>query len=186
MKNQRIIGGILILTGALILAHQLNWFDLSSHHIIGILSILIGLSFYRKASFNPERKGALGGTFFLIFGLALLFLNVPRGIYARALLVGLIFVSLAVANLVYFVVSNWKKNLNLFMFFFFMAIGIPILLVYYQVWDVWQFREIAETYWPIILIILGLIILFDSLWQKRKNFPEEKPEKPLEKKDLPG
>ena len=183
MNHQRIVGVILLIAGALLLAHQLEWFDLSGQNFIGILSLLIGLSFFKKALANPERQGVLGGTFFVLFGLAVLFMNVSTGPFKRALLVGIIFVCLAIANLAYFLATSWKRNINIFMFFFFGAIGGSVLAVYYNVIDVWQFEDLASTYWPIILIVLGAIILIDSLVQKNKRIKEDRLEMTRQEKE---
>ncbi len=173
MNQQRIVGFLLLFAGVILLIHQLGWVDLSGRHFIGALSILVGLSFYRKAMAHPQHQGVFGGTFFVTFGLALMFFDVTMGLYHRALLVGLLFSSLALANLSAFVFSNWQRNVNLFLFFFFGAIGGSILMVYFNVLDVWEFEAFASRYWPVIFIVLGFMILIDSVWQKRKRLASD-------------
>ena len=176
MSHQRNVGLILVLAGGLLLVHQLGWVDLSGQNFIAILSIIIGIAFFRKALQRSDRQGVLGGTFFTLFGFAILFLDVSTGPFTRALLVGIIFVCLAAANLAYFIAAGWQRNLNLFMFFFFGAIGASVLLVYYNVFDVWQFEELVSTYWPVTLIVLGFMILIDTVVQKRKRIQEDQAE----------
>ncbi|MHB2153025.1 hypothetical protein ACX8XN_01360 [Calditrichota bacterium GD2] len=176
MSHQRFVGIILILAGGMLLVHQLGWLDLDGSAFIGILSVLIGLSFLRKALLRPDHKGVLGGTFFTLFGLALLLFSSWHGPLGRALLVGALFVSLAAANLTYFFANGMQRTFNLFMFFFFGAIGGSILMVYFGVFDVWQFEEVVSTYWPLILVALGLAILVDSALQKKKRIQEDQME----------
>jgi len=175
MNNQRATGIALLVAGFLLLAYQLDWFDLSGPSFLAVISLLIGLSLIRKAITNPDRRGALGGTFFLLFAIFLFLVDTSTLMrpIPRPLFIGGIFSCLAIANLVYFLVTRWQRNLNLFMFFFFGAIGGSILMVYYQIIDVWQFEEIASNYWPVLLIILGAIILIDSLVQKQKRLKKD-------------
>lgn len=182
MTSQRATGIALLIAGFLLLAFQLDWLSFEGPRFWGFISLLIGLAMIRKATTNPERRGALGGTFFVLFSIFLFIVDTSVRPLPRPLIVGTIFSCLAIANLVYFLVTRWKRNLNLFMFFFFGAIGTSILMVYYQIIDVWQFEEIASTYWPVILIILGAIILIDSLVQKQK-LPKEDEIKPAKTED---
>ncbi len=175
MNNQRMTGILLLIAGFLLLAFQLDWFDFRGPTFVAFISLLIGVSMLKKATSHPERKGTLGGTFFVLFAIFLFLTDISTLVrpIPRPLLIGSIFSCLAIANLVYFLVTHWQRNLNLFMFFFFGAIGGSILMVYYQIIDVWQFEEIASTYWPVLLIILGAIILIDSMVQKQKRLKQD-------------
>ncbi len=169
MNSQRWIGVILILIGGLMLLHQLDLFYLTGDRLIAIISLLVGVAMLRKSIDHPERKGLLGGSFFTLFALSLFIFDFSLRPFARPLFLGDLFIVLAVSNLIYFLFSGMSKSLNIFMFFFFGAIGGTMIAVYYDLIDVWELDEVVSTYWPVVLIVIGLLIIIDGMTSHRKK-----------------
>ncbi len=173
MNAQKRLGIVLIILGILILLDQLQVFSVSAKHFVAFSSVLLGGLLIKKALKRPKRGGLLAGSFFLIWGAFFFFLNCyacPKG---RILFWGQFFLSLGLANLIYFLFSGVTKSLNLFAFVLYAAIGGTMLGAFYGKLDIWRLENLLNTYWPVILILLGLFILVDSYWNNRHNSQAE-------------
>ena len=122
MNKQQKTGLLLIIIGGLILLNQFQIFDLSAKNIVAVTSLLLGMLLLKKSLTSPERKGLLGGSFFLIWGIMLLFFNFNSEM-GRTLFFGQLFLSLGLANLIYFLFSGVTRATNFFVFVLFAAIG---------------------------------------------------------------
>jgi len=172
MNKQQKTGLLLIIIGGLILLNQFQIFDLSAKNIVAVTSLLLGMLLLKKSLTSPERKGLLGGSFFLIWGIMLLFFNFNSEM-GRTLFFGQLFLSLGLANLIYFLFSGVTRATNFFVFVLFAAIGGTMIAAYYGLLDVWHLEEILDTYWPVILILLGIFILIDSYRNRNRELEEE-------------
>ena len=172
MNNQQRIGIILIIIGGLILLNQFQILSLSGKNLVGITSVLLGLLMIKKSFVRPKYKGLLGGSFFVIWGILLLAFKYTDQPLAHTLFFGNLFLSLGLANLIYFIFSGAGKSIHLFIFLLFASMGGTMIAAYYGKLDVWQLEDILDTYWPVILILLGVFILVDSYRGRRKDLDE--------------
>ncbi len=173
MSSQRTTGIALIVFGAILLLHQLNIFLITLAHIFALVMVLIGASMLKKSMYAPQRKGLLGGTFFTLLGLAIILFNISSRPFERPLFLGVLFSILAISNLIYFAFSGFPRSVNVFSAIFFAAVGGSMLLIHYEIIDVWQFEEVVGTYWPVALILLGFFIILDNIIQKKRMTPPE-------------
>ncbi len=169
MNTQQRIGILFILVGVLFLLHETHLIVFSGPYALAILFVAIGVLLLQKAWKHPEKQGLLGGTFFVFFGLALFFVDAS----CRGAFLGALFLALGGANLMNYFFSGRFKTSNLVLALVFLAIGGTMLAAVYNLFDVYEFRDIVETYWPIVLIIIGLGLVADSYRGRRESRNEE-------------
>ncbi len=167
MNKQQKMGVILIVIGALLLLNQFQWVRLSGKNMIALFSVLLGMLMIKKAFSRPERKGLLGGSFFVIWGVLLFAFSYNAYPLGRTLFLGNLFLSIGFANLIYFIFSGNSKSINLFVFALFAGLGGSMVAAFYGKLNVWKLEEILATYWPVVLILFGAFILVDSYRNKR-------------------
>ncbi len=168
MRRQYTLAWSLILIGALLLLNQTGLFNLTRTNMVILISLLIGGLLINKGVGHPKNSGILGGTFFILFGLIILSMQIGFLPVNERVGYGLIFISLAVANFVYFIVSNRAMS-NLVFAIIFLVIGSPFLIVYYDLMPVWRISELFSTYWPLILILIGGAIIIDGFRRSKSS-----------------
>ncbi len=176
MNTQQRIGILLILVGALFLLHETHLIVFSGRYTMAVLLVAIGGLLLQKAWKHPQKKGILGGSFFLFFGLALFFVDVS----CRGAFIGVLLIALGIANLINYFFSGHFKTSNLVFALLFSAVGGTMLAAVYNVFDVYEFRDVVETYWPIVLIIMGLGLVADSYRGRRESRNENEAEPPAD------
>jgi len=152
---------VLIVSGVLLLLHQFGLLYLSKVVWIITFSFLIGLSLLFKASNNKNHDGLAGGSFFVLFGVSLVLMNmgfIPiddrlgfgllAAIIGFSLIISFLFAKHSVVSLAFGIIA--------------LLIATPVLSTYYQLWSAWNMYEVISTYWPILLIALGLGFLLDG------------------------
>jgi hypothetical protein len=159
-------GIILIFIGILLLLDEaavisLRWADFFSYGLL-----LIGIMMLLNGSERPDRRGVLGGTFFVCFGLALTLMRNRILIRDDEFGAAVLFLSLALANLVYFMVNGYRWP-NFTWAVIFAVIGSLVLISFYGYYPSWYIYDLLERYWPLILILIGLSILFRGLKKQR-------------------
>ncbi len=174
MNTQQRIGILFILVGALLLLHETHLIVFSGAYALAVLLVAIGGLLLQKAWKHPQKKGILGGSFFLLFGLALFFVDVS----CRGAFMGVLLVALGLANLINYFFSGRFKTSNLVFALLFSAIGGTMLAAAYNLVDVYKFRDVAETYWPVVLIIMGLGLVADSYRGRRESRNADEVESP--------
>ncbi|MEJ2053702.1 MAG: DUF5668 domain-containing protein [Calditrichaceae bacterium] len=171
--QSRIAGAwALIIAGSIIFLNQLDLFDLNRATIISILCITGGIYLLIKGFNHPAYKGIFGGTFFTIFGASLFLMKIDYLPINDSFALGLILADLGIANLLYFMMSRTKIS-NLVFGLIFILTAIPFLASYFYYIPSWEIEDIFSTYWPILLILLGIGLLAESLLKYfRKNNQE--------------
>ena len=151
----------LIVVGVLLLLHQFGLLYLSRFVWIITFSILIGLVLLNKSRYNPKRRGLTSGLFFLFFAGMLVLMN--NGIFPVNDRLGfaLLAVAYGLSEVLAYLISR-QSVLGLSLGVVAILIAMPILLNYYQVWAIWSMYELLATYWPILLIAIGLGFLMDG------------------------
>lgn len=167
MKRSYFFPILLIVLGCILLLNQFDLLGVTRPYIFITGSALIGMLMIRKATLNPSRDGLLGGSFFILFALILLFLDWGVFPYYDYLIIGLIFIALGISNIIYYGFTQKTFN-NVTFGIVFSVAGTPFIIMYFQSlswWDVW---DVFYTYWPILLITAGVGFLLDGVFKKAK------------------
>lgn len=149
---------LLILLGIVFLIKEIRlsmaWFYLST----GII-ILFGLYFLLDFLLHNTQKSIVPGLILCIFAL-FMFLNHTHFLLFRDLLFPLFMLTFGIAILVYYLVSNEK--VYLFCAWVLLIIGGVQILSQQGILE----AEVIQKYWPIGLILLGILLLVN--FQKKK------------------
>ena len=97
----------LIAIGSIVLLHQMNFVVLDTANILALISVTGGTILFTRGWNNPNYKGIFGGTFFVLLGLSLFLMKYNFFPINDAFAIGIIFIDLGIANLVYFA---FRKN----------------------------------------------------------------------------
>ena len=167
MNRSYIFPILLILIGTFLLLAEFSLIELSRPYIFILIFIVISGLLYRKAFYSPEKKGILGGTFFLLMAITLILMD--KGVVPTVNMVGfpMIFINLGLANLVYFLFARTHFS-NLTFGIIFILASAPFLLHYYSYIPYWRLFDTLETYWPLLLITLGAGLLLEGFLKKAK------------------
>jgi hypothetical protein len=168
MKKQYWPAIILISIGALLLLHQTDLVDFSIADVLSYGFVLIGIVLLVNSLNRSDKKGLLGGVFFTVFGTNMILMReyvLPRndefGFAA-------FFLSLALGNIVCIPFKK-DKTTNIIWASIFGAIGGILLWVYYGYYPSWYIYEQIATYWPVILILLGLAVIIKAYVRKKDS-----------------
>jgi hypothetical protein len=168
MKKQYWPAIILISIGALLLLYQTDLIDFSTADVISYGFVLIGIVLLVNGLNRSDRKGLLGGVFFTVFGTTMILMReyiLPRndefGFAA-------FFLSLALGNIAYLPFKT-DKTTNIIWGVIFGAIGGILLWVYFGYYPSWYIYEQMAIYWPLILIVLGLVMIVKAYIRKRES-----------------
>jgi len=168
MKRNGLAGWILILFGALLLLGQFDWFSLNRFVIVLIITLFLSILFLNKGFSHPLKKGVLSGSFFLLASLQLVLMRVGVFPINDAVGFGLLSVDLGLANFIYFMVSK-KRIGNIFAGLIFILLGLPPLAGYYQYIPYMDLEYYYATYWPLLLILVGLGLLIDGYVKRSRK-----------------
>lgn len=158
---------LLIIIGSLLLLNQFDLFEISRPHIFIASAFLIGILLLRKSFLSKERKGIIGGSFFILMGMILLSLDLGFIPYYDHLIIGLILVALGLTNFINYIFT--RKSFNSITFgVVFCFLGLPFMIMYYGSFSMWDIADTFYTYWPILLITAGIGFLLDGLVKKAK------------------
>ena len=158
----------LITIGVLLLFYQMDLVDFSKSDIISYGSVILGIFLLLKSVNRPDKRGILGGVFFTGFGITMVLMReyiLPRddqfGFAA-------FFLALALANFVYMIFRE-EKTTNLVWGIIFGLIGGLLLWAYLGYYPSWYVYELIETYWPVILIMIGAGIIVKAYYRKHQS-----------------
>jgi len=149
---------ILIGLGIYLLLDQLNLIHLSGRDLLTYGFILLGIILFFNGVSRPDKKGVLGGTFFLAFGLILTLMRSQVLVRDDTFGFATFFLSLALGNLMYFVFKP-ERWINFTWGLIFGAVGGLLLLAYYNYYPDWYIYDQLDKYWPLALIAIGVTIL---------------------------
>lgn len=159
MSTRYLPGILLILAGIILFLNEIDLLSLSKSDIFTYGFIVIGILLLVKGYGRSDKKGILAGTFFLSYGIVLTLMH--NAILVRDDEFGLatLFLCIALGNLVYFIFLKGQGN-NLIWGAIFALIGAGFLLSYLEYFPTWYIQYLAETYWPLVLIAIGLLLVF--------------------------
>ncbi len=161
MKRNGLAGWILILFGALLLLAQFDWFSLNRFVIALIITLFLSALFLNKGLSHPLKKGILSGSFFLLVSLQLILMRLGVFPINDTVGFGLMAINLGLANFIYFMATRNRIG-NIFAGLIFILLGLPPLAGYYQYIPYMDLEYYYSTYWPLLLIIIGLGLLIDG------------------------
>jgi len=168
MLNKHLIPAyILIFAGIILLLDQMDLIYLTKADIFSYGFIALGIIFIFKGFNNTEKKGLLGGVFFISYGIILT--SMRSGFFVRDDEFGIatFFLSLALANFVYFLfrLERWS---NFTWGIIFGTLGGLFLLSYYNYYPTWYVVDRIEQLWPLALILFGAMLILKS-WRKHDS-----------------
>jgi len=168
MRRHNVTAILLIVFGVLLIFNQFDLIYFSRLNIFITGSIFLGIVLLNKGFKNPQKKGLLGGSFFISFALILVLMRIGFLPINDQVGTGMIFVLLGLANIIYFLVYP-KRTANIIFAILFLLLGLPFLLTYYDVLSVWMVEDYFITYWPALLIIIGLGLLVDGMLKRKQK-----------------
>ena len=171
MRKSKLTAWLLIFFGVVLFLNHFDLFTFSRLIIAEGLSLLLAVVFINRSIHNPERKGLFGAVFFILFLVILLAMQIRIIPVNDPLGSGLVLLSLSLSNFVCFLFGR-KKTSNLIWTFLFFAGGIPFIINYFDLMPIWIVEDYYSTYWPALLILVGIIILADSLLKRKKTKPD--------------
>ena len=165
MKRNSIVPWALIITGCVILLHQLDLFSFQGINLIILGSYLLGVLLLAKGLQNPNRSGILGGSFFLMTATWLLLMRINVLPVDDYLAGGLFIGTLGVANIIYFFAKPVHVS-NVVIGVIFLLVALPLVYYAYGYFSEWKFEYYYSTYWPVVLILIGSGMMIDVLIKK--------------------
>ena len=166
-SHQSIIpGALLILIGTVLLCYEFNWIPLDWYQLYPIGMICIGLILVIWGIMKRTGNGLFWGIVVLGAGIFFALRNYDFIRYYSihtmwpvfAIILGIAFLSLFILNR-----NDWGVLIPAVFLLFF---GSNYFLEYF---DYWRLQEFFHTYWPISLIVAGIIVVVVSLGRKRKD-----------------
>ncbi|MBN1406555.1 MAG: hypothetical protein JW956_02125 [Calditrichaceae bacterium] len=171
MENRVIVAWVLIAMGSIILLHQIDLFNLNTPNSVTLISLAWGMVLLVRGWNHPTHKGIFGGTFFVLLSITIFLMQFNYFPLDDLFALGSLFISIGIAHLVYFAFQKTKVS-NLIFAIVFILIGIPLIAHEYYYISFWEMQDIFSTYWPILLILIGVGFLGEGLiknYKKRNN-----------------
>ena len=156
---------LLIVAGVLLILHQMDIFYFTWSDIITYGMIGLGLLLFIKGTAHPQKRGILGGTFFITYGAVLLAMRLDYLTRDDQFGFALLFLSIAFANLVYFIFQPQHKG-NLIVMVIFALIGTAGIFDYFNIYSGWYMIFDFVRFWPVLLIVLGISIIWKAYRRK--------------------
>jgi len=156
-----LFGVLLVIIGIGLLFDRLNIMHFSWNKVWQFALVLVGIWMVVSAFIYNQRGKIFGGTFLFLLGLLFImqsydFIYMRHDIFWPSLLLilGFSFLMLFV-----FEPKDWGVIIPAIIFIGFGLFVIFARLGYIFFWDVWDF---IGVYWPLILVIIGISILFSK------------------------
>ena len=161
MKRSILPALLLIFTGIYLILANFDILYFTTRDLITYGAIILGIILFVNGLSHPQKKGILGGTFFFVFGIILTLMR--NHILSRNDTFGfaMFFLSLAVANWVYFLFRKERTG-NFISGIVFGLIGSGLYLSYTGVLPTWLLMDWSFRLWPIILILIGLAMVINA------------------------
>jgi len=137
-----------------------------------IISLFLSAVYINKTIRDPQHSGLFGSVFFSIVTLILLGMEVKLIPIDDRLGGGLLLLNMGLSNLVVFMFRGHQAS-NLIWAFVLSLVGLPFIIGFFEAAPLWLIEDYYITYWPIILIFAGLVILIDRMVRRKKNKPKD-------------
>lgn len=167
MKKSYFFPVALILIGTIMLLNQFDLMEFRRPYIFIYGFAFLGVVFIRKAFLNPDRRGLLGGSFFIFLSAAMLLIDLGYLPIYDYFVFPVLLVSLGLSNLIYYAFTR-KSFSNVTFGLIFIAAGIPFLIMHYGDISYYEVADLFHTYWPVLLITAGFGFLIEGMIKKTK------------------
>ncbi len=168
MRRHNFLASVLIAFGLFLILNQFNVIYFSRLNIFITVSTFFGIVLLNKGFSHPMKKGILGGSFFMLFAVILVLMHFDFLPINDQIGTGLIFILLGLANIIYFLAYP-KKTANIIFAILFLLFGLPFLLTHYDILSSWMIKDYFMTYWPVLLILIGLGLLIDGMLKRKQK-----------------
>ena len=160
MKSSIIPGILLIVIGTLLLFNEMNWFSFQWNGLYPLLLLLTGAGLIVIAFMNKSGNAMFWGSILFLFGLLYFLRNfgfldyfVFQDIWPIFFIIlGLSFVAIMLVN-----PGDWGVLIPGGIFLFFGS------LLFMRTLNLWRVHEIMATYWPLLLVLVGVIVIVASI-----------------------
>lgn len=170
MKRTNFTAWLLILAGIFLLLNHFDLVGTNRSFFAIIISIFISVVYINKTIGNTNLNGLFGAVFFSSFTLVLLCMEFKLIPINDLLGAGIVLLILGFSNLISFIFRGHPAS-NIIWAIIMFVIGIPFLIGFFDIAPLWMVEECYTTYWPIILIFAGLVILIDRMMRRKKIKP---------------
>jgi hypothetical protein len=150
---------VLITVGVILLLNSTDLIDFSAGDLLTYGFILIGILLLLSGLGREDKKGVLGGAFFLTYGIVLTLMRTGALYRDDDLGFGSFFLALAVGNLIYYAFKS-ERTSNLAWGIIFAFIGGSFLLSFYGYISHWYLVDQIERYWPLALVLAGILLIY--------------------------
>jgi hypothetical protein len=161
---------ILIIAGVVLLLYQLDYIELTRADLFSYGFLILGFLLAVKAIQRPDRRGLFGAVFFINK------FAIKKNITLRGFVrddefaVATLFLSLALANFVLFMVSR-NRWVNFTWGVICAVTGAAVLSIHMGYYPQWYIYDMMEQYWPVALILLGLTIILRAFKRRSEDTP---------------
>ncbi len=166
MVKQSFAAVILIAAGLLLFLEQIDILYLSKGDYFIYGAIIGGIFLFINGINRFDKKGVLGGSFFLSFGIVLWLMRHYYFVHDDEFGFAAFFLCLSLANIVYFLFKR-DRITNIVFGLVFGIIGGGFLIAHVGYYPGWMIYDQFETYWPVVLILFGLAILYKASRKKQ-------------------
>ncbi len=171
MTRSYLTAWILISTGGLLILNYFGLLSLSRANTAILVSMFLAFIFIAKTLQSKSKSGLFGSTFFTLCSLMLIFMKFSWLPIDDRLGEGLVLAILAISNLINYIFST-RKISQLIWSFIFAAIAIPFIIAYYRLIPMDIISDFYETFWPAVLILIGVLVIIDGYIKRRRRMTD--------------
>jgi len=172
MAKQSVTAIILIAVGSLLFLEQIDLLYLSARDYFVYGAIIGGILWFINGVNRDDKKGVLAGTFFFSFGIIMWLMRNYYFVRSDELGFAAFFLCLALANFVYFIFKHNSTN-NAIFGIIFSILGGGLLMSHLDYYPYCRFFDHVEQYWPVVLIVFGITLLYKGLKKKEAISAEQ-------------
>lgn len=161
-------GALLILVGVALLLDRLHVLYIGFGHVLWAAVLLLG-ALHVAQGFSLNARGKIfWGTVIFLYGLYFLLHTFPTIVFRSHLFVPATFLIIG-AGFFMMYLNNFRKWSLLIPAIILFSVGTAILLGRLELSSFWEVGWSIRRYWPVVLILLGLIILLKNQVKRRKT-----------------
>jgi predicted nucleic acid-binding Zn ribbon protein len=168
MKGSILAGIALIVVGVVLLLRELDLLIPTRGFILSGISLGFGIFFAQKLFNNQERKGLWGAVFFTLTAVQFLLMELRLLPLDDLLAFGFIMLNIGIANMLLFIFTR-KKIFHMVWGLIFILIAAPFIADFFRILPGMFIADIITTYWPSLLLIIGLGVIADGYFSHKKN-----------------
>lgn len=153
------IGVVFIVVGVILFLNQIDFIDVRLSQIIWGLFVIFGFFYTIRGYKNNLKSKIFWGTVIFLFSLYFLLYSLDLLDYHYRVFLPSFFIIFGLAFLTTYL-NDIKDVWTLIISLILLSSGIFLMLEDFGYFNWFDVRSVIKTYWPIILILLGLALLF--------------------------